>query len=204
MQRPDMAVANAPGLVDEGGKIVAIVIGKAHLSAAPHLDGRYTIFGQLDSGGSIINRILAVPREKDAPKRTIAVRKAYVVTDLAQYYQRHPFDPIGVIGTAIPQDEALNISLNNGDRPGSNKALNFVAFLAMVMAATGVLAFFLYNKISKSKMLSLLLVNVLISGFILFIILIPSGHDNSWIAAGLFIAIFGMFRLMSNFESKKD
>ena len=170
------------------------------LNAAPHLDGKYTIFGQLESGGSVINRILGIPRENDTPKRTIAVKKAYVIMDLAQYYQQHPFDPIEQIGTPIPMEEQLSYA----NRIDSTRALNFVAFLVMVIVATGVLGFFLYDKISKSRMLSLLLVNVLISGFILFIILIPSGHNNSWIAAAMFVAIFGMFRLMSNFESKKD
>jgi len=170
------------------------------LDAAPHLDGRYTIFGRLESGGSVINRILGIPRENDAPKRTIAVRKAYVVTDMASYYQQHPLDPIEQIGTPIPAEEQLTYT----NRLDSATALNFVAFLVTVIAATGVLGFLLYNKLSKSRILSLLLVNVLISGFILFIILIPSGHKHSWLAAGMFIAIFGMFRLMSNFESKRD
>lgn len=170
------------------------------LNAAPHLDGQYTIFGKLVSGGSVVNRILGVPRENDTPKRSILVRRAYVITDLAQYYQQYPYDPIEQIGTPIPAEEELTYT----NRLDSATALNFVAFLVMVIAVTGVLGFLLYNRISKSRMLSLLLVNVLISGFILFIVLIPSGHQNSWIAAVLFVAVFGMFRLMSNFESKKD
>lgn len=170
------------------------------LNAAPHLDGKYTIFGKLESGGSVVNRILGIPRDNETPIKTISVRKAYIVADMAQYYRRHPFDPIEQIGTPIPEEQQLsyNNSLDNA------AAMNFIAFLVMVIVVTGVLGFLLYNKLSKSRMLSLLLVNVLISGFILFIILIPSGHRNSWVAAAMFIAIFGMFRLMSNFESKKD
>jgi len=169
------------------------------LGDAPHLDGQYTIFGQLESGGSVVNRILAVPRNKDTPKNKIAVRKAYVVTDMANYYNQHPSDPIDQIGLYVPAEEQLSYSSRNNNA----SVLNYIAFLTAAIVLTGLLGFFLYDRISKARMLSLLLVNVLISGFILFIILTPLGHENSWLAAGLFIAIFGMFRLMSNFESKK-
>lgn len=169
------------------------------LDDAPFLDGRYTIFGKLVSGGSVVNRMLGVPREKETPKMSIIVRKAYVITDLTQYYSQYPFDPVDQIGSPIPLEEKLSVA-NRIDDVG---VLNYIAFLAMGIVLTSLLGFFLYNKISKARMLSLLLVNVLISGFILFIILTPIGHENSLLAAGLLIAIFGMFRLMSSFESKK-
>jgi len=170
------------------------------LGDAPHLDGQYTIFGQLESGGSAINRMLGVPREGDTPKKSIVVRRAYVITDLAQYYSQHPFDPIDQIGNPIPLEQELSYA----NRLNNTGVLNYIAFLALGIVLIGLLGFFLNSKISKATMLSLLLVNVLISGFILFIILIPLGHENSLLAAGLFAAIFGMFRLMSNFEGKKS
>jgi hypothetical protein len=169
------------------------------LADAPFLDGRYTIFGQVESGGSVVNKILSVPRENETPTMTIMVRKAYVITDLAKYYSQHSFDPIDQIGAPIPLEEKLS-SVNRTNNAG---VLNHIAFLAVGIVFIGLVGFFLYDKISKARMLSLLLVNVLISGFILFIVLTPLGHENSLLAAGLLIAIFGMFRLMSSFESKK-
>jgi hypothetical protein len=170
------------------------------LNDAPHLNGRYTIFGQLVSGGSVVNRILGVPRDGETPKKTILVKKAYVVNDLAQYFSRHPIDPIDHMGFPIPSEEQIS-NVNQLDGAG---VLNYIAFLAMGIVLMGVLGFVFYDKISKARMLSLLLVNVLISGFIIFIILTPLGQENSLLAAGLFVAAFGMFRLMSNFESKKE
>jgi cyclophilin family peptidyl-prolyl cis-trans isomerase len=169
------------------------------LGDAPHLDGQYTIFGELESGGSVVNRILGVPRQGETPNNAIAVRKAYVITDLAQYYQQRPFDPVDRIGSPIPMEEKLSYA----NRLSNTGVLNYIAVLAGGIVLMGLLGYFLYNKLSKSWLLSLLMINVLISGFILMIILTPAGHDNSWIAAGLFIAIFGMFRLMSSFENKK-
>jgi hypothetical protein len=142
---------------------------------------------------------LGVPRENETPKKSIAVQKAYVATDMTQYYSRQPFDPVDVIGTPIPMEEKVKFA----NRLNNVGVLNYIAILAMGIVLIGLLGYFLYAKLSKSWLLSLLMVNVLISGFILFIILTPVGHQNSWIAAGLFIAIFGMFRLMSSFESKK-
>jgi cyclophilin family peptidyl-prolyl cis-trans isomerase len=169
------------------------------LGDAPHLDGQYTIFGELESGGSVVNRILGVPRQGETPNKAIVVRKAYVITDLAQYYKQRPFDHVERIGSPIPMEEKLN----DANRLSNTGVLNYIAVLAGGIVLMGLLGYFLYSKLSKSWLLSLLMVNVLISGFILMIILTPVGHDNSWIAAGLFIAIFGMFRLMSSFENKK-
>ena len=169
------------------------------LNDAPHLDNQYTIFGELESGGSVINRILGVPRENDTPKKTISVRKAYVVYDMSEYYKSQPFDPVDQIGSPIPAEEQLSYA-NRLDTAGM---LNYIALLLVGVVITGLIGFFLFDKLSKSWLLSLLLVNVLISGFVLFTILIPVGHENSLIAAGLFMAVFGMFRLMSNFENKK-
>lgn len=168
------------------------------LKDAPYLDGRYTIFGQLVSGGSVVNKILAIPRENETPTKKIVVRKAYVITDLAQYYSRQPFDPVEQIAAPTLKQKMTGINLNNP------AVLYSIAILAMMNALVGLLGFFAYNKISKARLLSLLLINVLISGFIVIMILTPIGQVNSWIAAALFIATFGMFRLMSNFESKQD
>ena len=169
------------------------------LGDAPHLDGQYTIFGELESGGSVVNRILGVPRQGETPNKAIVVRKAYVITNLARYYEQRPFDPVERIGSPIPMEEKLSYE----NRLSNTGVMNYIAVLAGGIVLMGLIGYFLYSRLSKSWLLSLLMVNVLISGFILMIILTPVGHDNSWIAAGLFIAIFGMFRLMSSFENKK-
>jgi len=56
------------------------------LHDAPHLDGQYTIFGHLHSGGSVINKILALPRVNEQPITRVTVKRAYVVSDLAAYF----------------------------------------------------------------------------------------------------------------------
>jgi len=168
------------------------------LNKAPHLDGKYTIFGRLESGGSVINRILAVPRDNETPRQRITIDRAYIVEDMATYYKIKPFDSIDHIGEAVPQS-GTRTAVN----PGTERLLQLVLIIVAAMIAVSLSGFFLYDRISKKRMLSLLLVNVLLCGFILFIAMIPVGHQNTWIAALVFLGLFAMFRLMSQFESKR-
>ncbi len=49
------------------------------LGNAPHLDGKYTIFGELDSGSSVLSAIEESPRKGNAPIRRIEVLKAEII-----------------------------------------------------------------------------------------------------------------------------
>ncbi|MDH5326545.1 MAG: peptidylprolyl isomerase [Gammaproteobacteria bacterium] len=173
------------------------------LGDAPHLDGAYTIFGHLESGGSVVNKMLGGRiDDQNRPKKRIQVDRAYVLTDLVAHYAKYPFDPpekIGDQNEIAAATQALKAA-NPLDYSLENPLISLIAILAVVMIAVGVLGFFLFKRISKNRLLSLLLVNVLISSFILLLIFVPVGHDNSWVAALLFMAAFGLFQLMSRFE----
>lgn len=173
----------------------SIMMGKA-----PHLDGKYTIFGELISGGGAINKMLTVPRDGETPKVRITTKRAYVITDLAAYYEKFPIDPVSKIGNVIPTEEIV-VTGNQVNDIGQKQ---LIAILITSIIVVCLIGFFLFERISKARLLSLLLVNVLICGFILFILLTPEGHKNSWLAIVIFAGLFAMFRLMSNFESKRD
>lgn len=169
------------------------------LHDAPHLDAKYTIFGRLHSGGSVINKILAIPRDNEQPITRVTVKRAYVVSDLAAYFSQYPMDPAESIGDSNAEPPIIT----EMQTTGNNQVLITVAIMVVAIIVVSLLGFILYSRLSKSRMLSLLLVNVLIGGFVLFIILIPLGHDNTWLAISIFVGLFAMFRLMSRFESKQ-
>jgi len=183
--------------IDDPGSATSsfsILLGKA-----PHLDGKYTIFGELESGNSVIKKMLAVPRNDETPSDRLSVNRAYIINDQIAYYQKFPFDPVDKLGSIIATEEILaSINRRNDDR---TRLVVIMMTAIIVVSLTG---FFLYKRLSKARLLSLLLVNVLISAFLLFIILTPEGHKKSWLAALVFIGLFSMFRLMSNFENRRD
>ncbi|WP_455207609.1 peptidylprolyl isomerase [Kaarinaea lacus] len=170
------------------------------LGDAPHLDGEYTIFGHLESGGSVVNRILLIPLKGETPSQRIIINRAYVVDDIEAYYQTHSRDPIDNMG----QVQVTQLQeQDKGSQPKTLQHHELVKLIAIFLAAIIMVSLFgvlLQNHIGKNRLLSLLLVNVLISGFALFIILTPQTAGSNWIGFVLFMAIFGLFRLMSRFE----
>lgn len=169
------------------------------LDKAPHLDGKYTIFGELESGESVIRKMLAIPRHGETPEIRLSVNRAYIISDSIAYYQEHALDPVNSYGT-IAAAEKILVPLNQTDDQRSG----LIVIMMMAIIVVSLTGFFLYERISKPRLLSLLLLNVLIAVFLLFILLTPEGHKTSWLAALVFIGLFSMFRLLSNFESKRD
>ena len=84
---------------------------------APHLDGGYTIFGHIESGGSVVNKILSIPLKGEAPSQRIAINRAYVVDDIDAYFQTHSRDPIDNMG----QVQTTQLSVQSQD--GSQKSV---------------------------------------------------------------------------------
>ena len=154
------------------------------LNAAPHLDRKYTIFGHLESGGSVVDRILAVPRDGERPKTPVVVLKARVVEDIDAYYLQHPRDPIESMGD-----------------PSQYASRDWVAYILAAMVLLGLFSFFFFEKLSKRQLLSLHMLNVLAGSFALFVFVVPVGHDHPWLAALVFAALPLLFKFMNRFES---
>jgi cyclophilin family peptidyl-prolyl cis-trans isomerase len=174
------------------------------LADAPHLDGKYTIFGRLESGGTTVNRILGVPRNGETPKAKIAVRSARVVDDIDAWYQTHPRDPAEAIGAPIPQTLPATADPPK-DAGGENPtgSLQWLAYLIVTILFISVMSFFLYERLDKRQLLSLHMLNGLIAAFVLFILMVPVGHAQPWVAGLLFIALPALFKFMNRFESSK-
>lgn len=170
------------------------------LGDAPHLDKKYTIFGHLESGGSVVDRILSIPLDGETPTQKIAINRAFVVHDTDAYYAKNPVDPTEHMGrvetpriteadkkeksTAVPQTE-LN---------------NLIALLLVTIILVSLLGVLLSKHLGPNRFVSLLLVNVLIAGFGIFIIVTPATAGSSWLGLVVFMGLFGLFRMMSRFE----
>lgn len=170
------------------------------LGDAPHLDGEYTIFGHIESGGSVVNKILSVPLKGETPSQRIAINHAYVVDDIDAYFQTHPIDPIdnmGQVQTTQLADEPQDANQKSIPQHQINQLIAILLGAIIMVSLLGVL---LQKHLGPNRLISLLLVNVLIGGFGLFMVLTPLTATSSWIGFVLFMAIFGLFRLMSRFE----
>jgi hypothetical protein len=170
------------------------------LTEAPHLDGKYTIFGHVESGGATVNKILRVPRDGTTPRERLTVLRARVIDNLAQYYAQHPRDPFDAVEhmATLAQDRR-----QTGITPitGSSEPVTWLPYLALAIVVLGVTGCIFPEHLAKKHLRSLLMLNVLIGGFGLLILCIPLGHRTTWLAPVLFLGLFGLFKLMSRFEN---
>jgi len=168
------------------------------LGNAPHLDKQYTIFGHLESGGSVVDKILSVPLDGEKPSQVIAVQKAFVVDDADAYYANNPIDStenMGLVQTPkLARDDKKPKNVFIPELP------NLIALLLVGIILVSLLGVLLSKHLSPNRLISLLLVNVLIAGFGVFIIITPATAGSSWLGIAVFMGIFGLFRLMSRFE----
>ena len=170
------------------------------LGDAPHLDKKYTIFGHLESGGSVVDRILSIPLDGEKPSQIIAINKAFIVHDTDAYYAQNPVDPTENMGyvktTQIAKD-------NKKDSSNTNfipELPHLIALLMVAIVLVSLLGVLLSKHLSQNRLISLMLINVLIAGFGIFIIVTPATAGTTWLGLIVFTGLFGLFRLMSRFE----
>ena len=72
----------------------SIVLG----SGAEHLDGQYTIFGELESGADVVNQMIAYDRDsRNAPIIRLTITKARLEPEIEKYYSEHKQTPAALI-----------------------------------------------------------------------------------------------------------
>jgi cyclophilin family peptidyl-prolyl cis-trans isomerase len=170
------------------------------LGPAPHLDKKYTIFGHLESGGSVVDRILSIPLDGEKPSQQIAINKAFIVHDTDEYYAQNPVDPTENMGRV---QTTQIIKTKKKDTANTNlipELPNLIALLLVAIVLVSLLGALLSKHLSPNRLVSLLLVNVLIAGFGIFIIVTPATAGSTWLGLIVFMGLFGLFRLMSRFE----
>jgi cyclophilin family peptidyl-prolyl cis-trans isomerase len=182
-RRGVLSMAHVDGDPDSGETSFSVLLGEA-----PHLDGKYTVFGQVESGMEVFDEMLNVPRNGTAPVVRLEVRKARVVDspEALLYLDLAEAHPVPVPAALVPQDAARSQEMAGG-------------IALMVLCGLG--CFFLAHRLPGRVLLSLNLIVVLVGSFLLFMILVPAAQTQVALAVVLFLGVLGVLKLMSRFES---
>ncbi len=159
------------------------------LGPAPHLDGKYTVFGHIEAGDDVLAELIKAPRTDRTPTVRLAVNRAEVleVGAAAPIYlaAAHPVVP-------APATPAV-------DPTGPREGLLGAGLALMVLLAAG--GALLRTTLSPPVVNALLLMVVLIGAFLMLSLLLPEGQHRPWLSAVLFFGMVGVFKALGRFES---
>jgi peptidylprolyl isomerase len=169
------------------------------LQPAPHLDGRYTIFGELDRGADVLQAIASAPRNGVAPVDRIVVEAAVVLTaaEVAQREEAGELLDALSYEPAAPADEIHAAA--SADTPQAASPIVPIG-LALMIATSGV-AFLAAGRWPPQRAAAFALLTVLIGAFLLLRELAPRASHEPLLAMGVFFALVGVFKLMNRFEA---
>jgi peptidyl-prolyl cis-trans isomerase B (cyclophilin B) len=178
------------------------------LRPAPQLDGKYTVFGRLESGEEVLEKILDVPRDdRMRPVVRVEVTHAEVVPSAAALAALHLEPAHAVAGAPAPAKAAAALhaaALPVMRDPMQHKRIYFLSGGLLAIVLLGVGKVLLSKRISSRHSTSLDLVGVLIGTFLLLVLLIPEGHRIPWLAAVLFIGVVAILKLLGRFETPAE
>ena len=158
------------------------------LGDAPHLDGRYTVFGELESGADVLEALEKVPVTNGKPALRLTISSAEVAET-----------PEALHGKALRH--ALPLAVGS---PGAQQPLSFSNWLAwrglpVIFALLGLTT--LVAVMWGRGLRPVLFLNALIGGFALFLYLTPFSAGRPWLGGAILLGLAALFRAMSFFES---
>jgi cyclophilin family peptidyl-prolyl cis-trans isomerase len=161
------------------------------LGAAPHLDGQYTIFGEVESGFDVIQELASVPRAaKNVPAVRLEVFSAEIMSDQGRLNELRATRANPV---AVPKQSLTEI--NAGEKIGTLIGTLLVVLLIFLCQ------FLLDRKLSPRLRASFSLLGVFVAYFGLVASLIRDGQRNTWVAVALFLGVLSVIRLMGRFDA---
>lgn len=171
-RRGSLSVTHPTGRPDAGDASFAILF-----DAAPALDGRYTVFGQVVEGAATLDALEAVLTDGDGvPIDRVELRRARVLD----------------AGEAVALPAASPLA-----RPWPLVAL------AAIMMLFGAAVFLLAGRVSARTLASLGLLSLLVAFVPAFALVLPYARASRVVAVVLFAGAFGLFRLMNRFEGPR-
>ncbi len=216
-RRGILSMARADGLPDSATTSFSIILGSdpSHVS---HLDGKYTIFGEVTYGMDAVDKLVQVPplfidpKTQPLPLIPLVIEKAEVIDskdlDTLKLRQAHDvkIEPKWIYKA---HEDAWSFHRSQGQLSGTaawsfsdvNKAYLLTGGLLLVVLLS-LAAFFGAGRLTQRWLISLNMLIVLIAAFLLLVLLTPFAQDHRPILAVLmFISFFGIFKLLSRFES---
>jgi cyclophilin family peptidyl-prolyl cis-trans isomerase len=191
-----LSMAHIEGEPDSATSSFSVILGNAE-----HLDGKYTIFGELESGWTVIDKVLSLSRNGDEPRDRVNIDKAYIVQNSNDYYKTHPKDEDTYVA---PKKTNLEPTLVARESVGNLSEFDLMIVIVILIAVNIIFctaALLFYNKLNKSHLRSLFILIILNSGFTLLIIWSPTNLNYNWLGGVFFILLVAMLRLMSRFEN---
>jgi cyclophilin family peptidyl-prolyl cis-trans isomerase len=177
--RGTLSMARYDDRPDSGETSFSILLGDA-----PHLDGKYTVFGRLETGEDVLDLIERVARKGSQPVMPIVVRRAEVVDT----------------------PEALaSLSLRRAGfyEEGFGGPSVYLLWGGLSALVCGLLLFVLSRRLGPVALGSVGLLLVMVAFFGLFIAYVPRAGASQWTAVALFLGVPVFFKLMNRFESQR-
>ncbi|MFV2055802.1 MAG: peptidylprolyl isomerase, partial [Thiohalomonadales bacterium] len=172
-----LSMAHRNGEPDSAVSSFSVILGNA-----THLDGKYTIFGELESGWNVINKVMVSSINGVAPATRLIVDRAYVVTDVEEYYKNHPRDTDTYLPPKIKAVRPKSsVRQQQIIRENSNLLMAITALTVMIVLL-GIVALIFHTKLSKAHLRSLIILMLLVAGFSLLVQLFSMKQDFEWFA----------------------
>jgi cyclophilin family peptidyl-prolyl cis-trans isomerase len=178
------------------------------LGAAPHLDGKYTVFGRLEQGYGVLEEMLKVPREGNRPTERLQIEKAVVLptVEALSHERIAPPRPIPFVAPKVePLAPVLHatsnaVTIETADAETSDRTGVAVGGGALLIVLIGLLSFSLQGRVPPSVHTSLNLVMVLVAAFLFIVLATPVAQHHEALAVVLFFGLLGVLKVLGRFE----
>jgi len=172
------------------------------LVPAPHLDGKYTVFGRVVAGDRVLDSLAAVPKDAESrPFERLAIRAIEVVAqkDMGTVTLK---PAKRVVRPAAPPPAKAEPA-EGAAKPSPEKPSPWIAGFLGVAGALGVAVFLGAGRLSARTLASLGLLIVLVGFLGAFTVLVPAAAGRPWLGVVLFASAIGIFKLMNRMETPR-
>jgi cyclophilin family peptidyl-prolyl cis-trans isomerase len=210
-RRGVLSMARADGKPDSATTSFSIMLGDA-----PHLDGQFTIFGKVVRGMDVVDKLIQVPPKfgdpgtPPVPLVPLEVESMEIVSveDL-ESRKLAPAHDVAIPPEVVEQAHKDAWTVHRATLARQQSGSNGLAFETAYLQTGGLLLVILLSlasflgagRLSLRWIISLNMLIVLVAAFMLLVLLTPYAQQQWILAVLLFVAFFGIFRLLSRFES---
>ena len=158
------------------------------LGDAPHLDGKYTVFGEIESGADVLEALERVPVTDGKPGLRLTISSAEVAET-----------PEALHAKALRRALPLAIGYPGAQQPLSfskGSAWTGLPVIVALLTLTTLIAV-----VWGRGLRPVLFLNALVGGFALFVYVMPFSSGRPWLGGAILLGVAVLFRAMSFFES---